>query len=377
MLGGLGVDGAVDGLEVAGDGLAVLVGDVAHRASDLVDDAGLHPRLREDGLDRLGEPGQPVDAGHEDVGDAAVLQIVEDGQPELGALGLLPPDPEHLALALDADADRQVARARAHRAVLADLDHQRVEVDDRVDGLQRSGAPSLDVGQDGVGDPADRVALDLNAVEVGEVCLDIAHAHAAGVEAEDLVVEPGQAGLALGHQLWLEAALAIARRLDRDAPELGAHGLLGRAVAMVGRAARRRLPGLVAKVLGQLGAQRGLDHPARQLREQAARAGNLLGLKAVQCVLQLLGGQQSGQPVSELLGRPGRTVAGALGGLGLRVLCSHRGPFRPRRRVAPAARPSRGSRPARPDASGRVGHPDLTQNIGQTPLDESGHPPGS
>ena len=34
--------------------------------------------------------------------DAAVVQVVEDGQPELRALGLLPPDPEHLALAVAA-----------------------------------------------------------------------------------------------------------------------------------------------------------------------------------------------------------------------------------------------------------------------------------
>ena len=52
-----------------------------------MDDAGLHPRLREHGLDRLGEACQAVDAGDEDVADAALLQVVQDGQPELGALG--------------------------------------------------------------------------------------------------------------------------------------------------------------------------------------------------------------------------------------------------------------------------------------------------
>jgi hypothetical protein len=88
-----------------------------------MDDARLHPRPREDGLDRLGKSGQPVDAGDQDVGDAAVVQVVEHSQPEPRALGLLPPDPQDLALALDGHADRQVARARANRAVLADLHH--------------------------------------------------------------------------------------------------------------------------------------------------------------------------------------------------------------------------------------------------------------
>ena len=71
-----------------------------------------------------GKPGQAVDAGDQDVVDAAPVQVVEHGQPELGALGLLPPDPEHFALALDGDADRQIAGAGADRAVLADLHHQ-------------------------------------------------------------------------------------------------------------------------------------------------------------------------------------------------------------------------------------------------------------
>jgi hypothetical protein len=75
-LGGVGVDRAVDGLEIARDGLAVAVGDVAHRAADLMHDAGLHPGGREDGLDRLREAGQAVDAGDQHVGDAALVQIV-------------------------------------------------------------------------------------------------------------------------------------------------------------------------------------------------------------------------------------------------------------------------------------------------------------
>jgi len=58
------------------------------------------------------------------------------------------------------------------------------------------------------------------------------------------------------------------------------------------------------QTLGKLGAQRGLDHPAGQLRQQAARAGDLLGLKALQRVLQRPGRQQPGEPVDR---RPRRT----------------------------------------------------------------------
>src|SRR3712207_7707067 len=38
--------------------------------------------------DRLGEALQAVDHGDEDVGDVAVLELVHDPEPELGALGL-------------------------------------------------------------------------------------------------------------------------------------------------------------------------------------------------------------------------------------------------------------------------------------------------
>jgi hypothetical protein len=43
------------------------------------------------------------------------------------------------------------------------------------------------------------------------VALDLAHRHAAGIEAHDLVVEAIELGLALGDQLRLEAAGAVAR----------------------------------------------------------------------------------------------------------------------------------------------------------------------
>ena len=57
------------------------------------------------------------------------------------------------------------------------------------------------------------------------MALDLAHRHAAGVEARDLVVEAVEAGLALGDQLRLEAAGAVARHRDLDLAVLGQHRL--------------------------------------------------------------------------------------------------------------------------------------------------------
>ena len=60
---------------------------------------------------------------------------------------------------------------------------------------------ACDVLEHGVGDPADGVAADLDAVEAGQVRGDVADRHAAGVEVKHPLVEAGQAGLALGHEL--------------------------------------------------------------------------------------------------------------------------------------------------------------------------------
>src|SRR5436190_16381312 len=96
-----------------------------------MDDAGLHPRLREGRLDRLREALEAVDAADQDVLDAAAPEVVARRQPELRALGLLPPDPQDLALAVAVDAEREVAGQVADRAVLADAGLHRVEVGDR------------------------------------------------------------------------------------------------------------------------------------------------------------------------------------------------------------------------------------------------------
>ena len=169
-----------------------------------MDDAGLHPGLREDGFDRFGEPLQAVDAGDQHIGHTSAVQVVEHREPELRAFAVLPPDPERFAVALDGDPDGQVAGPAADRAVLADLDHQGVEVDDRVDRFQRPGAPGLDVLEHRVGDPADGVAADLDAIQARQMSGNIPDRHPAGVEVKHPLVEAGQTGLALGHELRLE-----------------------------------------------------------------------------------------------------------------------------------------------------------------------------
>jgi hypothetical protein len=101
------------------------------------------------------------------------------------------------------------------------------------------------------------------------VTLDLPHRHAAGIQGDDLVIEAIQAGLALGHDLRLEAAVAIARHIDLDRSILGQHRLGRGSVAVVARPAAGRIALLVAEMVRQLGAQRPLEQRLLELLEQA------------------------------------------------------------------------------------------------------------
>ena len=204
------------------------------------------------------------------------LSSDEHLHPELRALGLLEPQAEHVAVALEGDPEREVARAALHAPAVADLEHQRVEEDHRIDILKRPGGPRACVVHDRVGDLRDQLPADLHAVNLFQVRLDIPHREPAAVQRQDLVVEPLKAALALANDLRCEAAVAIPRRLDRHLPVLGHQRLRAGPVARVARPARRLLMRLIAQMVSQLDLHRPLHQSLGQRRQQPARPGDLL-----------------------------------------------------------------------------------------------------
>jgi len=98
---------------------------------------------------------QAVGDGDQDVVDAARLQVVEDLQPELRALGVLDPDAEDLARAVGQHTEREIDGLVAHDGILADLDPQRVEEHHRVHRLERAALPGAHLGHHRVGDRTD------------------------------------------------------------------------------------------------------------------------------------------------------------------------------------------------------------------------------
>ncbi len=121
--------------------------------------------------------------------------------------------------------DRDVGGLVAHVGAVADLDHQRVEVDHRVERLQRAALPGQHLIEDLVGDLADRLVGELGADRDGEVVLDVADRHPARVQADDHLVEPTEPARALRDQPRPERALPIPRDVQRHVADLGGHRL--------------------------------------------------------------------------------------------------------------------------------------------------------
>src|SRR6202040_741347 len=129
--------------------------------------------------------------------------------------------------------------------------------------------------------PAYQIWRDLGAIEFGQMALDLAHRHAAGIEAENLLVKAVKPGLALGDQQRLEAAGPVARDPDVDLAIIGQDGLRAAAVAAVAAAAAGRIALLVAEMLAQLRSQRPFDQRLLQLFEKPVRARQVLRLLIV------------------------------------------------------------------------------------------------
>ena len=164
------------------------------------------------------------------------------------------------------------------RPLVANLDAHSIEKHHRINRIERPVLPFPHLVKDRVGDPADEVGRHVGGVEFGQVALDLAHRHAAGVEAQNLVVETGEVRLAFGDQLRLEGAGPIARHRNLDLAILGQERLRACPVAAVAFAASCRIALLIAEMLGQLRSQRSLDQRLLQLLEQPVLSGQVLRL---------------------------------------------------------------------------------------------------
>ena len=103
---GVSIDRAINRFEGSGNRFAIFPGNEVEAVTQQVNNAGLHRCERKDGGDRLREILQAVDDGYQHVFDAAVLQLVQDAQPEFRSLILLGPPPEDFLRAIGPEAER-------------------------------------------------------------------------------------------------------------------------------------------------------------------------------------------------------------------------------------------------------------------------------
>src|SRR5271166_3241563 len=265
----LGAGRGIDRTQRRGQRLAVLPTGKVEAVADQVHNAGLQRGRGEHRAQRLRHPFQAVGHRNQNVVDAADLEVIEHLHPELGPFGSLDPNPRNVARAVPLHAERQIHRLVAHHPVFADLHPQRVEEHHRIDRLQRPALPRRHLRQHPVGHRADQVGADLGGIGFNQIALDLPHRQAARIQRHDLVVEAGKAPRVLGNQQRLEAAVAVARRLDPHLAVTGQHRLAGAAVAVVGGVVGSVRPGLVAEVMVQLRVQSRLDQ--RLLEGDASR----------------------------------------------------------------------------------------------------------
>jgi hypothetical protein len=159
---------------------------------------------------------------------------------------------------------------------VADLHAQRIEDHHGVQRIERPVLPLLHLVEHRVRDRADQVRAHLDAVQLLQVALDLAHRHPACVQRQHLLVETLEPSHALRYQLRLERAGPIARHLDRQLAVLGDQRLGRRAVAVVALALGLVLALRIAQVMRQLSTQRPLHQRLLQRLQEPVRPEQIL-----------------------------------------------------------------------------------------------------
>src|SRR4051794_38956442 len=254
-LGSLDARRGVDRLHRLRDLLAVLIGHKPHRVTDHVHDAGLHDGFGKDAGDGVGEPGEAVAAGDQDVAQAAVAQLGEHGVPELRALGLGDPAAQGVLTAVDVDADDQVGGLDRHCALVSDLDPDPVDVDDRVHLVDRTVAPDLDFVGHHIGNVRHHFPGRCHAVHLEQVRFDVAGGHSAGVAGQHELVDLSDSPGAFRHDPRLELSVPVARHGDRDRPVGRRHRFRRAAVARIPGSVAGWVVAVITQVVSHLGLQ--------------------------------------------------------------------------------------------------------------------------
>ena len=139
----------------------------------------------------------------------------------------------------------------------------------------------------------------LGADRGDQMVLDVAQRHAAGIQADDHLIQAAEPAGSLRHQLRGKGALAIPGHRQIDIADLAGDHLCGGAVTRVGKQRCLRIAALIADVVGQLHLQATLQgrfqHALQQPVIPAQR--HLAGVDLLEDAIQRTGGLK---PISQL-----------------------------------------------------------------------------
>src|SRR6266566_3225126 len=172
-------------------------------------DTCLRYRLLPDRAHRIRQALEAVADQHAHAGDATVLDLGQDPQPELGALPvavLAGPQARDVALAVRGDAQGQADGAAGDLA-LADLHVDGAGEDHRVYRVQWPTLPFCQAVRHPAGDRGDGLPGDPGAVDPGQVRGDFPAGQPFRGQGNDHLVDPGQPPLPLGDDFRLEAGI--------------------------------------------------------------------------------------------------------------------------------------------------------------------------
>ncbi len=263
----------VDGPQPFRDLAPVLLRRVPQRVAHEVHHACLHGDLGPHGPDGFGQALEAIAARYEHVGDATVAELGEHRHPLLRAFaaGRSEPQPKHVALAVHVDPDGHV-HGPVRDLRVTDFHDDGIDQHDRVHLVEGPVLPGGHLFDDGVGDPADRVAADLGPVDLDQMSLDLTGRQALGIQRQHVGVEAVEPPDMLRNGDRFERRVAVPRDLELDVADLRRDRLGRVAVPRVAAPTTGRVVTLIAKMLGQLDLHAGLEHGAQQRGQQPVSA---------------------------------------------------------------------------------------------------------
>src|SRR6185369_14659810 len=175
---------------------------------------------------RLGKTLEAVHAGNEDVFHATVLQFCDNLEPELGSLGLCRPHAEDFLDPLHGDGNGKVHGLVDYLSVMPHLDPDGIEVDNRVDLIERATLPEFDFFRYRIGNLRDQCWRYFHPINFFQMSLNVSRGHPTGIHGNDLVVESGKAAFSLGENHRVKGGIAIPRDSNIKVAKFTFYGLL-------------------------------------------------------------------------------------------------------------------------------------------------------